>query len=238
MSSTITKAKRNIADVSTPKRTKFAAGQKKKKNNSLVRISRAPKVGFPQKTRMVHRYVDVGTLDYTAPDLNVAYLPYSCNGMYDPYLNIGGHQPMYFDELCAIYNHYTVVQSKITVEFSIDTSAAPGGHCVCGIYIDDDSTPAFLNLYTVCEDSSCVSGLTNQSNNLVVTKTWNSYKYFGGSALSNDNLQGTNTSNPDEQSVYIVFVRSADGATSLGVQYKLTIEYDAIWDELKSIGSS
>ena len=42
---------------------------------------------------------------------------YSANGLYDPDITGAGHQPMSFDQLIGMYEHYTVQSGKITVNF-------------------------------------------------------------------------------------------------------------------------
>ena len=40
---------------------------------------------------------------------------YRANGLYDPDLTGGGHQPRGYDQFTPMYNHWTVVGAKVTV---------------------------------------------------------------------------------------------------------------------------
>jgi len=71
------------------------------------------------KTRL--RYCDEFTLSGAASVIDTRV--FCANGMYDPDISIGGHQPRYFDTLCgapggtAVYNRYRVLGAKIKVTF-------------------------------------------------------------------------------------------------------------------------
>ena len=41
-----------------------------------------------------------------------------------------GHQPLYFDQLMTIYNHYIVIGAKITVKFTAYPATIPVNVCL------------------------------------------------------------------------------------------------------------
>lgn len=52
-------------------------------------------------------------------------LAFRLNGMYDPYFPTGGHQPMGFDQMIALYNVYTVY--KVEVQVRVVEVSTSGG---------------------------------------------------------------------------------------------------------------
>ena len=59
-----------------------------------------------------------------------------------PMADLWGHQPLYFDQVAAIYQHYTVMKARMKVTIVPNTVDA----YVSGILIDDDLTPAITTL--------------------------------------------------------------------------------------------
>lgn len=189
-------------------------------------------LGFPKRLVTTHKYTEYRTLESNLGLVGV--YRFSCNGLYDPNITGTGHQPMYFDNLSAIYNHYTVIGSKITVRAVPAT--ATQGPAVFGIYINDDVSTTIADATTALEYSSGSGMLIapGQSNPLTVVKTWSAKQTFGGSVLANDRLQGDISSNPAEQSYYeIVYQDLTTTATTSNVKLWVEVEYTAVWDELK-----
>lgn len=184
------------------------------------------------KLKVTHRYME--TVLLTATTGAVAVQQFTCNGLFDPNTTGVGHQPLYFDQLTAIYNHYTVVRSWCKAEFAPGAAAAN-----VTLSVVDRSTgsvqPGNMN-----EQSTGVSGRLVQfaSRALVLRQMWDGKQYFGGDLLDNDNLQGTSAANPTELSYFTIAVQSMDGLSSVTVPLYVEIEYEAIWDELTPISSS
>lgn len=192
--------------------------------------------GFPQRLTIKHRYSEVVGLTGTTGALSTYF--FRCNGMFDPNQTGTGHQPYYFDQLTAVYNHFCVVRSKITVKFNNQSAAGIGG--TVGIVINDDGTFSGSNGSTANEMPSAVHTLIPgvQWSNRTLTKTWSARDTFGGSLLANDNLQGTAAADPTEQSTFMLYAFSQDGTNTLAVFADVLIEYEAVWSELKDISAS
>ncbi len=181
---------------------------------------------------MTHEYRETKAVVCTTGAIS-SYL-FSCNGMYDPNITGTGHQPMYFDQMTAIYDHYTVLKSEIIYEFIVKTADQ-----MVGTYIDDDAT--ITNDPVLCGElptgsSHLLSVVATRP--LIVRKRWDAKKFFGGDIFDNDNLQGTAASNPTEQSYYTMVTQPFDGTSTTTVLMNVTIRYQAVWDELKNISSS
>lgn len=205
-------------------------------NKTTVNVGR----GFPKKMVMTHRYVDSKLLSTGTGGITVT-ANMACNGMYDPDVGIGGHQPYYFDQMSAIYDHYTVIGSKIKVTFvtqgtQTGTALSPA---VCGIFVNDDSTlTAAWPALAEHPSSVCKLSPVSGSGIAVATAKWSAKKTFGGAPLSNDNLQGTSSANPTELSVYTIFVNSEAATAVTNVTVMIEIEYIAVWDELRDVAAS
>lgn len=161
---------------------------------------------------------------------------FSCNGLYDPDFTATGHQPLYFDQLMTIYNHYTVTASTI----SVSILAPPGAEMGCVLFKDDDATSGVTETAQAIERAGCVYmavETTNLPGTNVLRNRWTSKSVFPGDPLSRDELQGDATKNPAEQTFFIIGVENRLLETT---QYRFVvkIEYEAVFDELKSIAQS
>lgn len=192
--------------------------------------------GFPLKMQMTHKYVQIIQMTNTTGSL--ATWVFSANGMYDPDITGTGHQPMYFDQMAALYDHYTVIGSKVTVQLTpIASNQAP---VIFGCYKNDDSTVTPTTISELMEQTDSKYQVVNFNANKPVkfTLKWSAKKTFGGSVLGNDNLQGTASANPTEQTTYTFYTKPMDGASTVGCFANVTIQYIAIWDELRDIAGS
>jgi len=195
--------------------------------------STVPRWGFPTRLAMRHKYSELVASTSTTGSL--ATYVFNANGMYDPNTTAAGHQPMYFDELAAIYDHYTVVSSFIKITITTGSSNASPAQCVLAL---DDDTTGTGNVNYAAEGNRSVVKTIGQSANqpLILTSYW-SAKSFGPNPLDNDNLQGSSAANPTEASHWILYINSLNGQTT-ACNVGCEIWYNAVWDELKTNAGS
>lgn len=217
-------------ELTRPKAFK-GTGKTKSTNFSVPRYLAPVRNGFPKILKVKHRYCE--SVSLTSGLGTVQYTQFSVNGLFDPNTSIGGHQPKYFSQLTALYNHYTVTKSKITARFT------PGSvhNCKIGIYIEDDTSIAPTTGDSMAEQASAVTSSTIQFATVPVklTKSWNAIQNFGPNPLANDNLQGTSSANPAEGQYYTLFFQDLAGAAAVTMGIYVVIEYEATWDELKPL---
>jgi len=198
------------------------------KQLSMVNLGRL----FPSKAMMTHRYFESVNLSPASGVLGK--YRFIANSLFDPNFTSTGHQPMGFDNCSLIWNHYTVIGSKIKITF-LPVANSPS--FAYGIYTDDDSTNNATVYTEIAEQSASVTRYSAAGNTepKTITKNWSAKKTFGGNVLSNINLQGTTSSSPLDSTVFIVYAQATDGTTSLTTQLAIEIEYIAVWSELKDI---
>lgn len=135
--------------VSTGLKRRRSAATTVSKKSKTVR-SRTPKwtvqrnfasVGktFPQKLNITHKYVETGEHTFAAATYYTFF--YKCNGLFDPRDAIGGHQPLMYDQMAALYNHYAVTKSRIKVTLTpVYPGSTTAGPVLAGAYVDDNTT--------------------------------------------------------------------------------------------------
>lgn len=182
-------------------------------------------LGFPNRCKIVHRYNENVSITLTAA--TYGFYQFSANGLYDPDITGTGHQPIYFDAMAAIYNHYTVIGSKMTVKV-LSSGPTTGANVIT--YIDDDTTkdgaiPEFSSRNSI--------SLNENSPPQTITSNWSAKATFGGNVYDNDDLQGTVTGNPVEQSYFTIAMDCPYPITQT-FYFQVTIDFITVWDELKN----
>lgn len=213
---------------------------RRKASKRVTRIERPIAVlgrGFPKKMLITHKYTQTNVLSNTAGAIN--YQTFSANGMYDPDYSGVGHQPLYFDEMSNVYNHYCVIGSKITVRAAGTTSSGTGSNftpVLIALQIHSAATPSQTSPIVLSEQNQAIVRLMgpSQGNAMVLTKKWSAKKFFGKSVLANDELKGTPSANPVEQSYFTVSTRPVDAVSTTSITLYVTIQYIAVWKELKT----
>nr|WAE42314.1 MAG: capsid protein [Cressdnaviricota sp.] len=190
-------------------------------------------IGYPKSMVVKHRYVQGTGLTCTVGITN--YYVFSCNGMYNPNITGTGHQPMFFDNQCAIYDHYHVIGSKIIYRImpANGTSAENPFRVACFI-ADTSITSGFGTPDNIAENNA---GRMQIVPALSPTKTtlglrFSTKKYARGSVLGNPNLEGTSAANPTEQYYFVLALDSFDSST-VYTWVEFQIEYIAVWHELR-----
>lgn len=227
-------------------KAKMAA--RRKKYRKAIRASRYPKrpsrlsgtmlgksFGFPKQLKFKHVYCE--TFNFTSTTGALANYQFRANSLYDPNLTGGGHYAKHFNTLKALYDHYTVIGSKITYEIvpSGETVQAP---YKLATYINDDSTvgPSFMagiEEQKGAQVRMCTGGINPSK--IWLSQKWSAKKTFGGSVLGNDELKGTPTTNPTEQSIFTLMLQALDLVSTVSVHVRIKISYIAIWRELKDV---
>lgn len=244
---------------------RFAAGrpgQKHKARNNRVYVPRK-KLGFPQSLRTTLRYTTRKDLDVSSLE-DVQYESFRANGMFDPEVSLGGHQPRAFDQLMGLYKTFTVLGSKISVNWvykgydgpaSVDAgqahliktisgedAAAAVPPVMVGIHKGIEALALPLTAAEVMEhDRTSWKAMTAPEGQITQRMSCHIPSLYGKSNLvGSDGYTGDATADPTEQPHYTIWAGrmndTAQGKCYL-VAY-ITIEYDAVFTEPKILAAS
>ena len=227
--SPLTNMPKRAASTTVVKRSKTSTMTKKKYPmyrpvKVFVGKQAVPKQWFNQ-----HRYVELQNVTLSA---GIGKYIFSANGMYDPNISGTGHSPLFYDQMTAMYNHYTVLSSKVSVEIVYN------GILAAALYCDDDtSTQSSVN--TAAEMPDAVSTLNNGAVNKfpILYQSFNAANTYGPNPQAQDSLQGTITANPSEQLYYVLVLYDSTGPNTT-VQTFWKVEYNVVWDEVVTVAQS
>lgn len=195
-------------------------------------------LGFPKIMKFRHRYVATHLITSTTGVLQSQ--SYAANGLFDPDITGAGHQPMYFDQLAALYNHYLVIGSRMSVKVVPATSTAQVPMRFIA-WINDANSTVPSTVDAIAESKFAkqkILGGPNSPSVQYLNLNWSAKRFFGGSVMANDELKANIGNNPAEVSYYFLSLQAMDASTTVSVQVIVTIDYIALWRELKEIESS
>lgn len=222
--------------VSAGKVRKRSTRRKRTKSGYLGSLVAGIARPFPERTLAKLIYCEsVQVADAIAPMRNYFF---SCNNIYDPNGSGGGHQPYGHDTYATIYNHYTVIKSKIT--FIIAQNTAVLQSMTFGGTITDDATvnPGFDNWL----ERPGVKSKQLQHNAgpgyLPITLYWDRAKRFPRDDTTYS-LSGVMGASPAEQEFFEIDWQTAASGLATGLVFvNVKIEYTVEFYELKDLGGS
>lgn len=164
---------------------------------------------------------------------------FSANGVYDPNITGTGHQPLGFDQLMPLYDHATVIGSKITITAeNTDTTYAQ----ILSLHMQDNTTTV-TNQEILIENGSCKYTIINNTaaggSTKILSMKANPNKFLGRShPLSEDDLQNTISSNPLEQCYWVVSAQPNSASDTNLVYFSVLLEYMTVFFEPKQLAQS
>lgn len=214
-----------------PRRKAYVKKPSPTRNLGTVTFGR----GLPDKVLVTHTYHTFITIGSTFGSTGNWF--FRANGMYDPDFTGGGHQPLYFDQLSAIYNHFRVIKSNMKLRL---TSRGTGNPVmVTGVMLNDD-TSGTINGETLCEQKRARSMTLAQGTNdntYRLSERFSAYSTFGKESMGNDSLIGSGANDPSELTFFQIFCYSPLLGSGT-IDLEVTIDYTALWTEIKDMAAS
>jgi len=209
----------------------------------VVRRRFIPRSPFSSTKLVKLKYADI--LNYSVPAAPaLGYTRIRCNSVFDPdYDNSGtNHQPMFRDELAAIYNHYQVLSAKITVKFMSNTFSQ-----ICGIYVDDDTAAPAANVSRIMEQKKCqwkvLPGATNNNTYGIrpvqMVHKWSARKFLGRALANQASSSASVGANPAEDVLFFIFTAAQTDLDDPGTQQIIiNVEYIVRFSEMTTVAQS
>lgn len=229
------------------RRTTYGRRPRRRGRRKTLTRYRGLKDPVPPKMIVKHKYVCQGIVNLSASNWTQNVI-LRANDMFDPEYATGGHQPFYFDQMAALYNHYTVVGSKLKIKFYQDRDDAQDCDPTYVALQLKDSEQSPLDALNVREQPGCkYTTMARPQTPHTLTKGFSAKRFFGkskGNVVGESELRGTPVSGPSENAFWIITFTDveafADGETDTiqNVHWEAEILYTAVWTERKSILTS
>lgn len=201
----------------------------------IVKTTKKQILGKSRKATL--RYAAFNQIDGS---ITPGVVTFRANGMFDPEVAVGGHQPRGFDQLMAFYDHFVVIGATITVYASV---VSGGGSAIVSIQNRDSATAALTRTDVIeyGDKSTAILGSVDTERTAVLSHSVNIGKFLGRSSVMSDpELKGSAVGDPDEQAYFHVYAIHGSNSTEDAPPVFLTceIEYTAMMIEPKLPGSS
>jgi len=215
---------------------------KRKKNRQFYKTSGpglSPSFPLPKTFKFKTQYFVTVSLDPGIAGSTDSYI-FRMNSLYDPDLTSVGHQPIGFDQIMAMYDHYTVIGSRAKMTFT-NNDQTYNARVIA--YLKDSAVPISsqtqiiengMGRYTVLAPAG--TGGSTKSLSLNCSPS----KFFGRKVMQGDKYQGTSTTNPDD-GVYMHLVAGPASTSAVDqstVDVTVLIQYVAILTEPKQLSLS
>lgn len=219
--------KRRRTTIRRKRRFTRRAGRKTYKRRRTS-ISRAPRGWKPFGNSRIARltYCDNIALD---PGANtVAGRVFRANGLFDPDVALGGHQPYGFDQLMSIYNRFCVLGAKIVVTA---VPAASFASYIIAVKLSDvatitSTTPTVLQEQPGYRYKLITNGNTTPTPRMV--HTYSARRMCRPGFMFNDQYCGTVSNDPNDQWFFHVLTAAANPNADNGpMTFNIRIDYIA-----------
>lgn len=198
-------------------------------------VSKSP---MPKKFLFKTRYCEpIVTIDPSVAGIPATHV-FQANSLYDPDYTGVGHQPIGYDQIMPMYDHYTVIGSRIRVS----ATNTDGGTPQTIVVALKDNVTAINDVGRTIENGQCRWGVLSESVAGGATKTltlgFSANKFFGCNVLDGDKYKGFEGGNPNEGAYFHITVAPLEGVDAASVRCNVTIEYVAVLTEPKVLAQS
>lgn len=241
--------RRKLKTIKYPlKRRPFKGRRRRWLNNYKI----PPLTGF-QKTKIVRlKYVDTVTLDAAGGAVSPSTFYINSNSLYDPQHNVGGHQPLGHDQWSTVYNKYTVLSCRMTVqalptENSLDQTKNPG---MFGIIRTQDTIFQYPSTNAVIESKQGGNarvfgpgGTLTAGSNPRISMNQSMKKHFGKKNVSDPEYAGLTGdlgvgSNPENKAYMALWVGNVAGNDPQRYVFQIKLEFIALYTDPKYLPQS
>jgi len=215
------------------------------KKQRLVTVSRLPpylqSMGLGNQLKTTLRYCERNVSLNPGVSGAVASYAFSCNGLYDPNKTGIGHQPIAFDQIMLMFDHYVVTGATITAYCQNQDSTYQQ---FVGIQCDDNAASLVTHdPNTLIEQGRGKWALLDQfgtsADTRILKMRVDPNKFMSRSnALCDPELKGSVTANPVEQCFFQLWAAPVISADSSQCIVTVVIDYEVTFIEPKTLAGS
>lgn len=224
-----------------PKRSRNAKRTFKRRQRRRKRRGTVMLKNFLPTSRVIkQRYSTFITID--APATTIASHAFRANDVYDPDYTGSGHQPLYFDELMELYNHFCVLGSKLSIK-CINYNTAASDSIVLGLTHTGGTSPGGTLKSTMIENGKSqfiiVEPQTRGKGKGLLSRKFSTKKFFKTNPKDRSDLRGDVSNSPSEQAYFHIWVAGLNPSDNPGpVSIEVTIDYITLYTEPKTLAPS
>lgn len=204
-----------------------------KGNNWYPRFNITP---FQKAKHSVLKYTERAQLTGGLSGIAGGTLQIAMNGLFDPTLGGGGHQPMGFDEMTNIWRRYKVYK----VEFKVRTISTAGNPWVAAMVSTSQAPSTMVSGSTYAdlnERSNCATTIVRQEDDSIMYGEFQ-IADIEGQSLDDDNYSGGVNGNPSNVPKLTVAIGDIGGGDTVGANIIVEITYFSWFYNREIMGQS
>ncbi|AXH77407.1 MAG: putative capsid protein [Circoviridae sp.] len=236
--------------------------QTRRGRNALVRVPRN-KIGFPQQLKTKLRYST--RIEFVPTGTSAIQFQLKANGMFDPQVSLGGHQPRGFDEFMKAYDMFTVLGSKCSASFMYEGYNGPSltstlGNLTqsyqattenivpaltpvaCGLHKGVETLASGKAEDQIEKDRTVWSFINGEQGHKTLSTSMRTSDFYGkGAMVGSEGYAGSDAADPDNLVFYELWcARISDDypAESVKIVCYATVEYDCVFSQPKTLNAS
>jgi len=194
---------------------------------------------MPKTMKVNLKYFDQVSLNPVTGSQTNGYVM-RANDIFDPDVQLGGHQPMGFDQYMALYTRFRVVGAKISCTFVANDSTSLNSSALCGI-LKSTSSSFSGTVNTTIENDKCVYRVIQLGDtSRPLTLKYSTKKSQGiKNIMDNYELSGTVIGSPAIQDYFHVWTGNVNPSNDAEpVDIQIHISYSVIFsDPVQLLGS-
>lgn len=223
----------------------FRKKYKRKKNNKKRYAKKASQMtkygvpsGMPLQRRAYLRYCDI--IEIPSNNGVLAGYIFRANSIYDPDQTGVGHQPMGFDQWSALFRHYIVVGSKISIQVKNNSGSISSEQpTTVGVYLSDNNSVEYTTANGFIEAKRGQYRNIQYHKQVRMSQKFSAKKFFNITDIKDNEarLGAPITTNAVEEAYYVIW-NQADGSGTSNVSFRVVIDYIVDFMEPKTLTQS
>jgi hypothetical protein len=185
-------------------------------------------IGMPDELNVRLQYID----NFTDVSGSYQEVLYRGNGPFDPVYAVGGGQPLWWDELTAIYDSYVAHKCEIHVNVIQLTGTGSSAFAAVGVYPNISSTAA-LDLTTAQEMDYATAGFvgpnTGGPNQINMSSSFTTQQLYAVprsfARNSSDFISATSTT-PTNEWLFHLYYGSLDASSDVNLRFTVRLIYN------------
>jgi len=194
--------------------------------------------GFPKTKVVKMRYATNEKYQLTAGRFQKQW---RANGIYDPEITTGGHQPMGKDQWELFYNHYVIVGARISCTVTGSDSSETGSLAINMLLSDDATVPSTISaLIEEGRGTTQMQGGFNAIGTRTVIGKYSAKKFFNIKDIKDNlaRLGSVLSADPSEAAVFTLTVEDPALNTTSDISVLTVIDYIVLLSEPKDLAQS
>lgn len=184
------------------------------------------------------RYVE--NVSITSPLGIISTYVFRANSLVDPNFSGIGHQPMGFDTWATLYRHYCVIGARIRIVPTLGQTQTTD--LDTGVYLSENTSPLYNSSseFIEADKGDYLTYNISQTTPESMESKYSAKRFFNVNDIKDvqERIGGQVTGNAVQQAYFIMWLQGRSSSESPVVNYRVIIDYIALFSEPQNLPQS